>query len=197
MGLIVRERATPDTPQTNYSVLYPKSDGKWYFKDDAGVEHPLSDPLALGTEQAASNNTEFDFNDIPAWVKRITIMIAGLSGSGTSIFRLRLGTASGIETSDYASRVVIFSSGTTSTAGFDLAQFAPAATNTYEGTIILNLMNATTNTWAATWQFSRQDGAVGMGVGSKPLGGALDRVRITTVNGTDTFDAGSVNIMYE
>ena len=33
--------------------------------------------------------------------------------------------------------------------------------------------------------------------GSKTTSGALDRVRITTVNGTDTFDAGSINIMYE
>jgi hypothetical protein len=33
--------------------------------------------------------------------------------------------------------------------------------------------------------------------GGVALGGALDRVRITTVNGTDTFDAGSINILYE
>jgi hypothetical protein len=29
------------------------------------------------------------------------------------------------------------------------------------------------------------------------LGGAMDRVRITSTNGTDTFDGGTVNIMYE
>jgi hypothetical protein len=33
--------------------------------------------------------------------------------------------------------------------------------------------------------------------GSATLSGTLDRVRITTVNGTDTFDAGSINILYE
>lgn len=33
--------------------------------------------------------------------------------------------------------------------------------------------------------------------GTKTLSGALDRIRITTVNGTDTFDAGTINIMYE
>lgn len=33
--------------------------------------------------------------------------------------------------------------------------------------------------------------------GGKTLSGTLDRVRITTVNGTDTFDAGTINIMYE
>jgi len=35
------------------------------------------------------------------------------------------------------------------------------------------------------------------GGGGITLSGTLDRVRITTVNGTDTFDAGTINIMYE
>ena len=35
------------------------------------------------------------------------------------------------------------------------------------------------------------------GGGNVTLGGALDRIRVTTVNGTDLFDAGSINIMYE
>jgi uncharacterized repeat protein (TIGR02059 family) len=33
--------------------------------------------------------------------------------------------------------------------------------------------------------------------GAKSLSATLDRVCITTVNGTDTFDAGSINILYE
>jgi hypothetical protein len=33
--------------------------------------------------------------------------------------------------------------------------------------------------------------------GTVTLSGAIDRLRLTTVNGTDTFDAGSVNILYE
>lgn len=33
--------------------------------------------------------------------------------------------------------------------------------------------------------------------GTISLAGALDNVRLTTVNGTDTFDAGSINILYE
>jgi hypothetical protein len=36
-----------------------------------------------------------------------------------------------------------------------------------------------------------------VGNGILLLSGALDRVRITTVGSTNTFDAGSVNIMYE
>jgi len=33
--------------------------------------------------------------------------------------------------------------------------------------------------------------------GSKTLSDTLTQVRITTVNGTDTFDAGTINILYE
>jgi hypothetical protein len=33
--------------------------------------------------------------------------------------------------------------------------------------------------------------------GSIALAALLTAVRITTVNGTDTFDAGSINILYE
>jgi hypothetical protein len=36
-----------------------------------------------------------------------------------------------------------------------------------------------------------------VGGGVLALGGVLDRIRITTINGTDTFDAGSINILYE
>jgi hypothetical protein len=36
-----------------------------------------------------------------------------------------------------------------------------------------------------------------VGAGDKVLSGTLDRIRLTTSNGTDTFDAGSVNILYE
>ena len=38
---------------------------------------------------------------------------------------------------------------------------------------------------------------ISTGGGSISLAGTLDRVRITTVNGTDTFDAGTINIRYE
>ena len=33
--------------------------------------------------------------------------------------------------------------------------------------------------------------------GSKQIVGTLDRIRITTVNGTDQFDAGTINVSWE
>jgi hypothetical protein len=63
---------------------------------------------------------------------------------------------------------------------------------------IIHLTNITGNTWVSSHTFCDTGTArVGMGGGNIALSGALDRVRITTINGTDTFDAGSINILYE
>jgi hypothetical protein len=62
----------------------------------------------------------------------------------------------------------------------------------------MTITNITGNTWVNNAVIARSDIAImGIGSGSVALSGALDRVRITTVNGTDTFDAGSVNIIME
>jgi hypothetical protein len=54
------------------------------------------------------------------------------------------------------------------------------------------------NTWCLSGAFHELVYSVGNVVsGSKTLAGTLDRIRITTVNGTDTFDAGQINILYE
>jgi hypothetical protein len=149
--------------------------------------HPLS-PAA----------TTIDFTSIPSWVKRITIMFGGLSLSGTSSFLIQLGDSGGIENTGYVgggARILASTiAAATFTAGFGFNN-ATAAT-LYSGTIIIS--NLTGNTWAAS-------GSLGGSAtefmcitsGSKTLSDPLDRVRITSVNGTDTFDAGSVNILYE
>ncbi len=54
------------------------------------------------------------------------------------------------------------------------------------------------NTWEAiglVYDFG--DSSNSTVVGGKTLSAILDRIRLTTVNGTDTFDAGQINIMYE
>jgi hypothetical protein len=56
----------------------------------------------------------------------------------------------------------------------------------------------TGNIWAASVAAgSPASNCCVFGGGSVTLSGTLDRVRITTVNGTDTFDAGTINILYE
>ena len=70
-----------------------------------------------------------------------------------------------------------------------------AARVVYGGLIISNISG---NTWVAngTWAAS-DDNQIGVTSGAKALSDTLTQVRITTLGGTNTFDAGSINILYE
>jgi hypothetical protein len=155
--------------------------------------------IVSSTAQATTSGTSKDFTSIPSWVKRITVMFNGVSKSGSALPLIQLGDSGGIETTGYLSASTQTGSSTatqTSTAGFVLN--AGGSGNVFHGAIVLNLLDSTNNIWVANGTLSFSDVAFNMYTGgSKSLSATLDRVRITTSNGTDTFDAGSVNIMYE
>jgi len=156
-------------------------------------------PLIAGTAVASTSGTSIDFTGIPSWVKRITVMFNGVSISGTSIIQIQTGAGS-VTTSGYiVSSGRFFSSNQAFvdavTTGFTLN--ASAATLAFYGQLVFT--NISGNTWVASGTFSNSvtTPIIVSVAGSITLGGTLDRVRITTVNGTDTFDAGSINILYE
>jgi hypothetical protein len=155
--------------------------------------------IQSGTAVASTSGTSIDFTSIPSWVKRITVMFNGVSTNGTSSFLIQLGDSGGVETTGYLGSGFYFSTGgsnTSSTAGFIINTLAQVTT--IYGQMTINLLDSTTNTWTQNGIFSAPAAALSFySSGAKPLSATLDRVRITTVNGTDTFDAGSINIMYE
>jgi hypothetical protein len=158
-------------------------------------------PLVSGTAVASTSGTSIDFTGIPSWVKRITVMLNGVSTSGTSIMQIQLGTSGGVVTTGYLTAGIGFgvsSMGTTSaSSGFIFNNAAvAAAANAIQGQVIFSSFG--NNTWTGNGAYTlNTSNQAGMCAGSISLGGTLDRVRITTVNGTDTFDAGSINILYE
>jgi hypothetical protein len=156
-------------------------------------------PLTSGTAVASTSGTALDFTGIPSWVKRITVMFDGVSTSGSSNLLLQLGTSGGFQTTGYnATGSGMDSTVVTSafTTGFGIRQ--GAASNNISGAVTISLLNATTGVWCSSGVVGSSANAVSFLVsGDKTLSGTLDRVRITTVNGTDTFDAGSINILYE
>lgn len=156
-------------------------------------------PLVSGTTQNTTSGTSIDFTGIPNWVKRITVMYNGVSTSGTNAFLIQIGTSSGIETSGYSGTGGYYggsnqAKGTAFTNGFAISPDT-AGTVVASGIVIITTLGS--NVWAMSGQLGRTDGYLFGGAGAKTLGGTLDRVRITTNGGTDTFDAGSINIMYE
>lgn len=147
------------------------------------------------TAKASTSGTSIDFTSIPNWVKRITVMFNGVSTNGTSNILIQLGDSGGIENTGYASNADQAGTGVNSTAGF-ITTRSIGSTSVNQGLATIGLIS--TNTWTISGVLARSDSASGsFFAGSKTLSDTLTQVRITTVNGTDTFDAGTINILFE
>jgi len=155
--------------------------------------------ITLDTPVASTSGTSIDFTSIPSGTKRITINFAGVSLNGTAQPLIQIGDSGGVETSGYlgaSSSLVAATASLNYTAGFGI--YAATAANTFHGTLTLTLLDASANTWCAAGYFATSNvAATFTSAGSKSLSAVLDRVRITSSNGTDTFDAGAINITYE
>ena len=150
----------------------------------------------LGTAVASTSGTSIDFTGLPAWIKRITVMLVGVSTSGTSLVRIQIGDSGGIENTGYASTSTSLDTGiatNSATAGFDMN--GSLAAHIRSGNIVLTTIGS--NIWVASGLIKSSTAQTVILAGDKTLSDVLTQVRITTVNGTDTFDAGSVNILYE
>ena len=160
----------------------------------------LSQPLTQGTAVATTSGTAVNFTSIPSWVKRITVMFNQVSGTGssadvTSNFIIQLGDSGGIETSGYSGGSFNRGIAANNTIGFDLTA-QQDNTQLWSGSVTIT--NLSGNTWCESGVLSGTSASfVGASGGSKTLSATLDRIRITIYNGTDTFDNGSVNILYE
>jgi len=166
---------------------------------DAVMSSMASSVITSGTSQASTSGTSIDFTGIPSWVKRITVMFNGVSTNGGSNYLLQLGDVGGVENTGYVSGVSFAqisnqAGASNSTVGYILINGVLAA-NTYSGHVVLT--NISGNTWVSSHVIGVQTTYNYFGGGTKTLSDTLDRVRITTVNGTDTFDAGSINILFE
>lgn len=154
--------------------------------------------ITSGTAVASTSGTSIDFTGIPSWVKRITVMFSGVSTNGTSSLLVQIGAGS-VTASGYNGTGSRVGNGTatvatSSTAGMLIATFA--ATNIVNGQCVISTLGS--NVWGMSAMAADSNSVVTYNSGSSvTLAGTLDRVRITTVGGTDTFDAGTINILYE
>lgn len=155
----------------------------------------------LGTPVASTSGTTIEFTGIPSWAKRVTLLLSNVSTSGTSLMQVQLGTSGGFLTSGYTSYGGVYSTGSVSaisSTGFVQYDNSRTAVSNVFGQYVFTLVGG--NSWICSALLADNDNAVAslyqIG-GGVTLSGTLDRIRITTVNGTDTFDAGSINIMWE
>jgi hypothetical protein len=179
----------------------PTTAGNVIFTADGSV-WSSTQKIVQGTAIASTSGTSIPFAGLPSWVKRVTVQLLGVSTSGTSNLLCQIGTgatptytttgyigAQGVVFNSNTTSAVVYSSGFSLTNGFGAGYIIT-------GTIVIT--NFTGNTWVAATTLGRSDGAgLIAGGGSIALGAALTAVRLVATNGTDTFDAGSVNILYE
>ena len=142
-----------------------------------------------------ATGTSVDFTSIPSWVKRITVMFSGVSTNGTSVIQVQLGDAGGIETTGYSSGAQNGNNAPAFVSSGFAIEGGAAAAWTRGGQLTISLVGS--NTWVYSSGITATSAQILFGSGVKTLSDTLDRVRITTVNGTDTFDAGTINILYE
>jgi len=162
--------------------------------------------LTSGTAVTLTTQTNVDFTSIPSWVKRITVMLNAISISSTTpslIYQLGYGATPTFENTGYTGNAggtnstpsALFA--TNITTAFCYSNGLTAVADTISGTIVLT--NVSGNTWTTFGVTSKNgNNSIIMSAGSKTItGGVLTAIRLTTSSGTDTFDAGSVNILYE
>jgi len=162
----------------------------------------VSTNIVTGTQVATTSGTSITFTGIPSWARRVVVMLNGVSTSGTSLVLMQVGSGSA-STSGYTGACTQLQNAA-ATTGFQFPSYTgfviDGATNAAAvrtGALILNLIAS--NTWILSGVVGRNDALITStsGGATPSLSGALDRIILTTVNGTDTFDAGAINIQYE
>jgi hypothetical protein len=155
--------------------------------------------ITEGTAVSLSG-TSVDLTAIPSWAKKITVMLNGISTNGTSAYTIRLGTGSTTyATTGYAGMVSLAggSNSTTFSTAFVISVLSGTASLGY-GAITLQRFSG--NTWVETSCLGIPGGdniGTSVGGGAVTLSDTLTAIRITTASGTQTFDAGTINIQYE
>ena len=161
----------------------------------ASTAIPATSPITLGTAVSPSGVTSVLYNTIPSGVKRIIVSTYGLTTSGSAYIQVQMGPSGGLTTSGYIGYVGLV--GTSNVYSHFSSAFLinPGASS---GMMILTLLDSATNTWSALGNFGfTSSNNVITSSGAVPLSGSLTQLSINTANGTDTFTAGKVNIMYE
>jgi hypothetical protein len=160
----------------------------------AWVQSAKSD-LTLDSVKTATGLVNVDFLNIPPGVKRLTLIGSSVSTNGTHLVIVQLGTSSGFHVSNYLGHPANVGDAGYRNQGFAIDGLtAGAAVRHFQVTLI----QLDAGLWVAGSTLARSDtgGSMASG-GSVQLSGVLDRLRLTTVAGADTFDSGKVSVLYE
>lgn len=171
-----------------------------FYGTDSNAARGQFERLSLASVQNTTSGTAIDFT-VPAWAKRITVILRGVSTSNTNLSTILLRLGSGtIQTTGYTSVCSFLQDATVvsvgaSTGGFLVNVTADSAA-LFTGTFVLT--NYSGNLWVCAGQFANTNSTqCSSSTGGVSLSGTLDTVRLTTTGGNNAFDAGAANILIE
>jgi hypothetical protein len=141
-----------------------------------------------------TSGTSITITSIPSWVCEIDVVMNLVSTNGTSGLLLQIGDAGGIETSGYVSAVSRTTASASTTSGFYLIELVAAA-DTSSGVVSIKTLNPIGLTWTQSSNIAWSANSCASGAGAKTLTEKLTQVRLTTFNGTDAFDSGSISLI--
>jgi hypothetical protein len=179
--------AAPAAAGTN-TITFPAASGTVQLTGQGGI-------TAL-TAVATTSGTAILFTGIPSTVRRITVNFQNVSINNTGVMQIQIGSGS-VQNTGYTSQAYQLNNAASTgvvTTGFGLG-VSQAASSGLHGSIIISYLSATI--WTAVWQFYFTGGANFTGAGTVTVSGAPDRVNLTTVAGTATFNQGTLNVLYE
>ena len=201
VGALIAESSDHNyTPAAGYGEVWVKDDAPnvLKFTDDAGADFTPMGAVVMSSI-ATTSGTTHDFTSIPSWATEITLGFDAVQHDGTSNMRIQIGDSGGFETSGYdATTGIITGAGgaaqSTDTQGFPLR--IQAVNEQVSGRLVLTLMDASTNTWAASAQLNRDSTTEYIFMaGAKSLSATLTQVRLTSWS-SDTFNGGKVGLRY-
>jgi hypothetical protein len=158
------------------------------------------DGIQRGTAITLTNQTAPEFTSIPSWTKRITVIFQSVSTNGSGDVLIQLGTSGGFVTSGYLGASASIASGAAGsnnyTTGIAIrAGGASVGNASRHGAIVITQLSG--NNWVAQGCIGYSDAATAVYTGASiALSGTLDRLRLF-IDGTQQFDAGTINILYE
>lgn len=159
-----------------------------------GTHYPFTSSTAV-----TASGTSVTFSNIPSWVKRVTVMWVALSTNGTSDLYVQIGDAGGIVATGYAGNSTSLANAAAVsigdvTVGLKISATTSAA-NSGVGQAIISKLSG--NTWVMTSISRTGNSNTSLGASSLTLSSDLTQLKVVTGNGTDAFDAGTINILYE
>jgi hypothetical protein len=177
--------------QLRFTLAEARSSAYWYTPRNVSY-------ATYGTLKTSTSGSAVNFTGIPSWARRITVVLHRVSLTGTDALLVQIGGSGGIETTGYLSNALLRQSGSAARSGSTSGFIIRSSSGSQQASVrmVLTKISNTDNSWVACHGGAVSFTAFHVGGGRKTIASTLDRLSVVP-SGSDTFDLGSINLVYE